>query len=61
MAKAINYEKTEGERLSEELTYKPQSSIISLINAPTMKNASKTFTFYHPSLILGSTLLTIPL
>ena len=25
MAKAINYEKTEGERLSEELTYKPQS------------------------------------
>ena len=25
MAKAINYEKTEGERLSDELTYKPQS------------------------------------
>ena len=25
MAKAVNYEKTEGERLSEELTYKPQS------------------------------------
>ena len=25
MAKAINYEKTEGERLQEELAYKPES------------------------------------